>query len=120
MSYLVQSFIFELIFYTPMNLALIVITMFEETYSPWILVIMDSFFNAAFYYFRKWPYDKYNVAFLEKHMAYCLGYGFPVSFITNWLLPPSFSIGGYLLISQYMIVNALCHSPPNITFKSFS
>ena len=26
---------------------------------------MDSFFNTAFYYFRKWPYDKYNVAFLE-------------------------------------------------------
>lgn len=103
-----------------MNVFLIVITMFEVTYSPWLLVIMDSFFNAAFYYFRKWPYDKYNVAFLEKQMAYCLGYGFPVSFITNWLLPPSFSIGGYLLISQYMIVNALCHSPPKITFNSLS
>lgn len=64
MSYLIQSFIFEMVYYTPMNLLLIIITLFDEKYFPVLLVIMDSFFNTAFYYFRKWPYDKYNVAFL--------------------------------------------------------
>lgn len=51
-------------YYTPMNLLLIVITLFEDRYFLAIMVIMDCFFNTAFYYFRKWPYDKYNVAFL--------------------------------------------------------
>jgi len=41
-----------------------VIGIFDKVYFPILLVIVDSFFNAAFYYFRKWPYDKYNVAFL--------------------------------------------------------
>jgi hypothetical protein len=81
---------------------------------------MDSFFNTAFYYFRKWPYDKYNVAFLEKNLAYCLGYGFFVSIVTNVMLPPSMSIGGYLLISQWMIINALYHTPPQKEFNSFA
>jgi hypothetical protein len=64
MSYLIQSFIFEMVYYTPMNLLVVVITLFDEKYFPILLVIMDSFFNTAFYFFRKWPYDKYNVAFL--------------------------------------------------------
>lgn len=81
---------------------------------------MDSFFNTAFYYFRKWPYDKYNVAFLEKNLAYCLGYGSFVSVVTNVMLPPSMSIGGYLLISQWMIINALYHTPPQKEFNSFA
>jgi len=103
-----------MIYYTPMNLLIIVITLFDETYFPFILVIMDSFFNTAFYYFRKWPYDKYNVAFLEKHLAYSLGYGFFVSLFANVILPSTMSIGGYLLLSQIMIINAFCHTPPEV------
>lgn len=108
-----------MVYYTPMNLLLIIITLFDEKYFPVLLVIMDSFFNACFYYFRKWPYDNFNVAFLEKHMSYCLGYGFFVSVVTNVMLPPSMSIGGYLLISQWMIINALYHTPPHKEFSSF-
>ena len=102
-----------------MSLLLIVISFFDRIYFPVLLVIIDSFFNAAFYYFRKWPYDKYNVAFLEKIMPYCLGYGFFVSLITRIILPGSMGIGGYLLISQWMIINALYHTPPQIKFNSF-
>lgn len=29
MSYLIQSFIFEMVYYTPMNLLLIIITLFD-------------------------------------------------------------------------------------------
>ena len=119
MGYLIQSFIFEMVYYTPMNLLVIVITLFDEKYFPIVLVIMDSFFNTAFYFFRKWPYDQYNVAFLEKFMPYCLGYGAFVSIVANVVLPPSMSIGGYLLISQWMIINALYHTPPQIEFHSF-
>ena len=107
-------------FYTPVSLLLIIFTLFEERYFPWVLAIMDCFFNTAFYFFRKWPYDRYNVAFLESHMSYALGYGAFVSIMTDIILPPSMSIGGYLLISQWMIINALYHSPPKIEFNSLS
>jgi hypothetical protein len=103
-----------MVYYTPVNILLIVITLFDEVYFPWIMTIMDCFFNTAFYYFRKWPYDKYNVAFLEAHMSYAMGYGAFVSVVTNIMLPTSMSIGGYLLISQWMIINAFCHTPPEI------
>jgi hypothetical protein len=53
-------------------------------------------------------------------MAYSLGYGFFVSITTNVMLPPSMSIGAYLLISQWMIINALYHTPPQKEFSSFS
>ncbi len=112
MSYLIQSFIFDLIYYTPMNLLLVIFTSFDATYFPILLVILDSFFNACFYYFRKWPYTNFNVAFLEKNLAYCLGYGLFVSLAVDILLPSSMKTGGYLLISQWMIINALCHTPP--------
>lgn len=49
-------------------------------------------------------------------MSYAMGYGAFVSVMSNVVLPSSMSIGGYLLISQWMIINALCHSPPNIEF----
>lgn len=114
-----QSLIFELVYYTPMHVLLIVITLFDPIWFPWLLVIMDSFFNTAFYFFRKWPYDKYNLAFLEHHLPYALGYGFFVSLMTNIVLPSSMNIGGYLLISQWMIINALSHSPPHKKFTSF-
>lgn len=102
-----------------MNAIVIVISLFEDTWSPIILTITDSFFNAAFYFFRKWPYDKFNLAFMEKNMAYMLGYGFFVSFITNLPLPPSLSIGCYLILGQWMIINAILTSPPEIEFTSW-
>ena len=101
-----------------MRILLIIVTLLDQSYFPWVLVLMDSFFNTAFYFFRKWPYDKYNVAFLEKNLPYCIGYGFPVSFMVTILLPSSMATGGYLLISQYMIINALTHSPPQVLFTS--
>lgn len=52
-------------------------------------------------------------------MSYCLGYGLFVSVVANIILPPSLSITGFLLISQWMIINAICHSPPEIEFHSF-
>jgi hypothetical protein len=115
----IQSFIFLLLFYTPANLLLIIINLFEGRYLPWAIALLDSFFNTAFYYFRKWPYDKYNVAFLEANMSYAMGYGAFVSIVTDVLLPSPFSIGGYLLLSQMMIINAMCHTPPTIEFNSF-
>jgi hypothetical protein len=51
-------------------------------------------------------------------MSYAMGYGAFVSVVTNIMLPTSMSIGGYLLISQWMIINALCHTPPDIEFNS--
>jgi hypothetical protein len=53
-------------------------------------------------------------------MSYALGYGAFVSITTDILLPTSVSIGGYLLISQWMIINALYHSPPEVEFTSFA
>ena len=52
-------------------------------------------------------------------MPYCLGYGFFVSLATRIILPSSMAIGGYLLISQWMIINALYHTPPQIQLHSF-
>ena len=101
-----------------MRIILIIVTLLDQSYFPWVLVLMDSFFNTAFYFFRKWPYDKYNVAFLEKNLSYCIGYGLPVSFIVTMVLPSSMATGTYLLISQYMIINAMAHSPPHAIFTS--
>ena len=53
-----------MVYYTPANLILIVIAIFDDKYFPWFIALMDSFFNTAFYFFRKWPYDRFNVAFL--------------------------------------------------------
>lgn len=114
----IQSFIFLLLFYTPANLLLIIINIFERTYFPWAIALMDSFFNTAFYYFRKWPYDKYNVAFLEVNMSYAMGYGAFVSVVTDVLLPSPLSIGAYLLLSQMMIINTMHHTPPAVEFNS--
>ena len=43
-----------------------------------------------------------------------------MSIVTNVLLPSTMSIGGYLLISQMMIINAFCHTPPEVEFNSFA
>ena len=64
MSNQIQSFIFRMAFYTPVSLLLVLFSLFDQQYFPWVLAIMDCFFNTAFYFFRKWPYDRYNVAFL--------------------------------------------------------
>jgi hypothetical protein len=48
-----------------------------------------------------------------------MGYGLFVSLVTNILLPSTMSIGGFLLISQIMIINAICHSPIEVEFHSF-
>jgi hypothetical protein len=103
-----------------MNAIIILITFFDETFSPWVLVITDCFFNSCFYYFRKWPYDKYNVAYLERNLPYCMGYGLFVSLVANIILPSTMAIGGFLLISQIMIINAICHAPIEMEFHSFS
>ena len=52
-------------------------------------------------------------------MAYAMGYGAFVSITCDILLPTSLSIGGYLLISQWMVINALYHSLPEVEFNSF-
>ena len=120
MSNKLQSFIFKMAFYMPVSLFLIICSLFDQVYFPWILAIMDCFFNTAFYFFCKWPYDRYNVAFLEVHMSYSVGFGAFVSILTDALLPSSVSVGAYLILSQWMIINALCFSPPEATFKNFS
>lgn len=107
-------------FYMPVSLFLIVCSLFDQKYFPWVLAIMDCFFNTAFYYFSKWPYDKYNVAFLEANMSYAIGFGAFVSILTDALLPSSVSVGAYLLLSQWMIINALCFSPPEVEFHSLA
>jgi hypothetical protein len=47
-----------------------------------------------------------------------LGYGFFVSLICNMILPSSLARGGYLLISQWMIINCTLHSPPEAEFTN--
>lgn len=77
-----------------------------------ILMISESFFNSAFYFLKKWPYDRFNVAFMEKNIAYMLGYGFFISFVCNVCLSGDFSRGAYFVLSQWMIINCLLFSPP--------
>ena len=45
-----------------------------------------------------------------------MGYGTFISVVTDVLLPSSVSIGGYLLISQWMVINALYYSMPEVEF----
>ena len=118
MSNRIQSFIFKMAFYMPVSLFLIICGLFDQIYFPWVLAIMDCFFNTAFYYFSKWPYDRYNVAFLEAHMPYAVGFGSFVSILTDALLPSSVAVGAYLILSQWMIINALYFSPPEVEFNS--
>lgn len=43
-----------------------------------------------------------------------LGYGFMVSFVTNIMLSGDIARGLYLLISQWMIINVVLYSPPEV------
>lgn len=53
---------------------------------------------------------------MEKNLAYMLGYGLFVSVVCNFLLPPSLARPAYFLLSQWMIINAVLHSPPSTAF----
>jgi hypothetical protein len=75
-------------------------------------VFFNSFFNSTFYFFRRWHYDRYNVAFLAHHLFYNVGFGMFVTVVSDLLLPKTLSTGAYMMISQFMIINALLHSPP--------
>ena len=52
-------------------------------------------------------------------MSYALGFGAFVSILTDALLPSSVAVGAYLILSQWMIINALYFSPPQVEFNSF-
>lgn len=49
-----------------------------------------------------------------------LGYGFFVSFVCNVCLTGDFSRGAYFIISQWMIINCLLHSPTDKNIESIS
>jgi hypothetical protein len=49
-----------------------------------------------------------------------LGYGFFVSFVCNVCLSGDLSRGAYFVISQWMIINCLLYSPPEVEVKSFT
>ena len=77
-----------------------------------MLLVSESFFNSIFYFLKKYPYDRYNIGFIEKNAAYMFGYGFFVSFVCNVCLTGDFSRAAYFVISQWMIINCILHSPP--------
>lgn len=45
---------------------------------------------------------------------YMLGYGFMVSIVTNFFFTGSLSVGLYFMISQWMIINTVLFSPPDL------
>lgn len=121
MSNLIKNFIFLLLFYTPLNLLLMIVQIFFPILGSILLVISESFFSAAFYYLEKWPYDRFNIAFIEKNVAYMLGYGFFVALICNALLDGFLGIAAFFLISLWMMINCQLYSPPPIDqLNSFS
>ncbi len=83
-----------------------------------LLILSESFFNGVFYFMKKWPFDKYNIGFMEKNMSYLVGYGLTVSLICNYFLNGSYATGAYLLLSLWMIINTVIYSPPLVQFKS--
>lgn len=86
------------------------------------LIISESYFNGIFFFLRKWPYDEYNVGFMEKSWAYLTGFGLAISIICNYLFASNnlLSTGFYFLLSVWMIVNMTVSSPPDLEIKSFS
>jgi hypothetical protein len=67
---------------------------------------------------KTWPFDKYNIGFMEKNIAYMIGYGFTVSLICNYVLSGPFSTGAYLIMSLWMLINSVVYSPPLVQFES--
>jgi|JI6StandDraft_1071083.scaffolds.fasta_scaffold06312_4 hypothetical protein len=86
------------------------------------LIISESFFNGIFFFLRKWPYDEYNIGFIERKWAYLTGYGLFISVVCNYLLAdnPLISNGAYLLLSVWKIVNMTVSSPPDIEIHSIA
>lgn len=109
-----KSFIFLVLYYTPIFVFLLLLT----NYFPFVglvgLVLSESFFNSAFYFLKKWPYDRYNIGFIEKNLPYMLGYGFFVSVVCNVILSGSMARGVYFIMSEWMIINCIIYSPPEI------
>jgi hypothetical protein len=67
---------------------------------------------------KTWPFDKFNIGFMEKNMAYMIGYGFTVSVVCNYVLSGSLSTGAYLIMSLWMLINSVVYSPPLVQFNS--
>lgn len=84
-----------------------------------MLILSESFFNGVFYFMKTWPFDKYNIGFMEKNMSYMVGYGFTVSVVCNYFLSGSMATGAYLVLSLWMLINSVIYSPPLIQFNSF-
>ncbi len=85
-----------------------------------ILIVSESFFNGAFYFLQNWPYDVFNVGFIEKNFAYMLGYGFVISFICNYFLEGVYATAAYMIISIWMLINTIVYSPPEVTFNNYN
>lgn len=67
---------------------------------------------------KTWPFDKYNIGFMEKNMSYMVGYGFTVSVVCNLVLTGSYATGSYLILSLWMLINSVIYSPPEVRFQS--
>ena len=115
----VKSFIFLLLYYTPIFLFFLIFTKYFPIIGTICLVISESFFNSTFYFLKKWPYDRYNIAFMERNLPYMLGYGLVVSIVCNVVLKGIFSSAAYFILSQWMIINCVIFSPPEVEFKSW-
>ena len=85
-----------------------------------VLIVLESFFNGAFYYLQNWPYDVFNVGFIEKNFAYMFGYGFVISVICNYFLEGIYATAAYLIISLWMLINTIVFSPPEVKFNNLN
>jgi len=92
--------------------------MFLLNQGKFLFILSESFFNGVFYFMKTWPFDKYNIGFMEKNMSYMIGYGLTVSFVCNYVLSGSFSTGAYLIMSLWMLINSVIYSPPLVEFHS--
>ena len=110
----VKSFVFLLLYYTPIFLFFIIFINYFPILGTICLVISESFFNSAFYFLKKWPYDNYNIGYIEKNLPYMLGYGFSVSLVCNVFFKGIWSSAAYFLISQWMLINCVLFSPPEV------
>jgi hypothetical protein len=76
-----------------------------------VMVVSEAFFSATFFFLSTWPYDKYNVAFLELNIAYLTGFGMFISILGNYLLTGITSLGVCMLFSLWMLINSVLYSP---------
>jgi hypothetical protein len=60
----IKSFIFLILYYVPILITCLLLLSPFPTLGTILLLISESFFNAAFYFLKKWPYDRCNVGFL--------------------------------------------------------